>query len=376
MAVALQGPGRPQNERVPAASPAPAAEQSWTGVGIFDPNTEFRPSPRPRCRQLLGVRVTGTGSYVPDAIVSNDHLHHRLGFDSEWIVKRTGIHERRHALPDQATSDLAVEAAVRAIESAGTASSEIDLVVLGTFTPDMAFPSTACLVQDRLQIVGAAIEVEAACAGFMHALVTAGAYIAAGVSDTALVIGADCNSRILNPNDVKTYPLFGDGAGAVILTRGRKDQGLVSYSMGSDGFGGEMLCRPSGGSRNPPKHEHLDQGLQYMFMDGRAVFKWAVSILCDTIQDVLQDSGFTTDDVDLYIPHQANIRIINAACDVLHIPRHKVFNNLEKYGNTSAGSIPLALDEAMTQGRLKPGQLALLSGFGAGLTWGTALVRW
>jgi 3-oxoacyl-[acyl-carrier-protein] synthase-3 len=192
----------------------------------------------------------------------------------------------------------------------------------------------------------------------------------------ALVIGADCNSRILNPDDIKTYPLFGDGAGAVILTKGRPDQGLVSYSMGSDGFGGEMLCRPSGGSRNPPTAEHLDQGLQYLFMDGRAVFKWAVAILCDTIQDVLADAGLTTDDVDLYVPHQANIRIINAACDVLRIPRTKVYNNLERYGNTSAGSIPLAVDEAIAEGKLKPGQLALLSGFGAGLTWGTSLIRW
>jgi 3-oxoacyl-[acyl-carrier-protein] synthase-3 len=324
----------------------------------------------------MGIRIIGTGSYVPDAVVSNHHLHQRLGFDSDWIVKRTGILERRHALPHQATSDLAVEASLRAMEAAGIEAGDIDLVVLGTFTPDMAFPSTACLVQDRLKIVGAAIEVEAACAGFMHALITAGAYIGAGLSDTALVVGADCNSRILNPDDIKTYPLFGDGAGAVILTKGRTDQGILSYSMGSDGLGGGMLCRPSGGSRNPPRHEHLDQGLQYMFMDGRAVFKWAVSILCDTIQDVLKDSELTTEDVDLYLPHQANIRIINSACDVLRIPRDKVYNNLDKYGNTSAGSIPLALDEAMVEGRLKPGQLALLSGFGAGLTWGTAVIRW
>ena len=324
----------------------------------------------------MGVRVAGTGSYVPDAVVSNDHLHQRLGFDSDWIVKRTGILERRHALPHQATSDLAVEAAHRAFASSGIGPADVDLLVLGTFTPDMAFPSTACTVQDRLGIVGPAIEIEAACAGFMYALITGAAYIVAGVSDTALIIGADCNSRVLNPDDIKTYPLFGDGAGAVILTRGRPDQGILSYSMGSDGQGGSLLCRPSGGSRNPPTAAHLDQGLQYMYMDGRAVFRWAVAILCDTIQDVLTDAGLTPEDVELYIPHQANIRIINAAIDVLHIPRSKVFNNLEKYGNTSAGSIPLALDEALTEGRLKPGQLAVLSGFGAGLAWGTAVMRW
>jgi 3-oxoacyl-[acyl-carrier-protein] synthase-3 len=375
MAVALPGAGRPYNERTPNGNPAPAAP-AWPDPVAPDPTMEFRPSPRPKCRRLMGVRVLGTGSYVPDAVVSNEHLHERLGFDSDWIVKRTGILERRHARPHQATSDLAVEASVRAMAAAGVAAKDVDLLVLGTFTPDMSFPSTACLVQDRLGIVGAALEVEAACAGFMYALVTAAAYVVAGVTDVALVVGADCNSRVLNPDDIKTFPLFGDGAGAVVLAKGRPEQGIVSYSMGSDGYGGEMLCRPSGGSRNPPTAEHLDQGLQYMFMDGRGVFKWAVAILCDTIQDVLKDAEKSPDDVDLYLPHQANIRIINAACDVLRIPRHKVYNNLEKYGNTSAGSIPLALDEAVVDGRLKPGQLALLSGFGAGLTWGTALLRW
>jgi 3-oxoacyl-[acyl-carrier-protein] synthase III len=375
MAVALPGAGRPYNERTPNGTPAPPAP-AWPDPVAPDPTMEFRPSPRPKCRRLMGVRLLGTGSYVPDAVVSNEHLHQRLGFDSDWIVKRTGILERRHALPHQATSDLAVEASVRAMAAAGIGPKDVDLLVLGTFTPDMSFPSTACLVQDRLGIVGAALEVEAACAGFMYALVTGAAYIVAGVSDVALVVGADCNSRVLNPDDIKTFPLFGDGAGAVVLTKGRPDQGIVSYSMGSDGYGGEMLCRPSGGSRNPPTTEHLEQGLQYMFMDGRGVFKWAVAILCDTIQDVLKDADRSADDVDLYLPHQANIRIINAACDVLRIPRGKVYNNLEKYGNTSAGSIPLALDEAVVDGRLKPGQLALLSGFGAGLTWGTALVRW
>jgi 3-oxoacyl-[acyl-carrier-protein] synthase III len=376
MAVALQGAGRPYNEKTPIGTLAPANGTAWPGPVASDSTMEFRPSPRPKCRRLMGVRVAGSGSYVPDAIVSNEHLHQRLGFDSDWIVKRTGILERRHALPHQATSDLAVEASVRAMASAGVDAADVDLIVLGTFTPDMSSPSTACLVQDRLGVVAPAIEVEAACAGFMHALITAAAYIVAGVSDTALVIGADCNSRVLNPDDIKTYPLFGDGAGAVVLTKGRPDQGIMSYSMGSDGYGGDMLCRPSGGSRNPPTYEHLDQGLHYMFMDGRAVFKWAVAILCDTIQDVLTHAELTPEDVDLYLPHQANIRIINAACDVLHIPRWKVYNNLEKYGNTSAGSIPLALDEAILEGRLKPGQLTMLSGYGAGLTWGTALVRW
>jgi 3-oxoacyl-[acyl-carrier-protein] synthase-3 len=332
--------------------------------------------PRPRCRSLLGVRILGTGSYVPDAVVTNDHLHKRFGFDSEWIVKRTGILERRHALPHQATSDLCYEAAIRCLEQAKVTPREVDLLVLATFTPDMSFPSTACLVQDRLKLNCAALEIEAACAGFMYALITGAAYVASGASDTALIIGGDANSRVVNPQDFKTYPLFGDGAGAVLLTRGRPDQGIVSYSMGSDGSGGDLLSRPAGGSRLPPTPELLERGMHFMHMDGRAVFRWAVAILCDTIQDVLRSSRMGPTEVDLYIPHQANIRIINAAIDVLRIPRERVFYNLDRYGNTSAGSIPLALDEAMAEGHIKPGSQVVLSGFGAGLAWGTALLRW
>ena len=339
-------------------------------------NNEGSKPPRPRCRSLMGVQVLGTGSYVPDAVVTNDHLHERLGFDSDWIVKRTGILERRHALPHQATSDLCQEAARRCIDQAGVKPADIDLVLVATFTPDMAFPSTACLVQDRLRLNCPAVDLQAACAGFMYALVTGAAYVLAGASDLALVIGADCNSRVVNPDDLKTYPLFGDGAGAVLLARGRPDQGILSYSLGADGSGGDLLSRPACGSRLPPTPELLAKGLHYMHMDGRAVFRWAVAMLCDTIQDVLKATGLTPRDVDLYIPHQANIRIINAAIDVLHIPRQRVFNNLERYGNTSAGSVPLALDEALAEGRLHRDQLVVLSGFGSGLTWGTALMRW
>src|SRR6516164_7042392 len=334
------------------------------------------PLPRPRCRSLMGVRVLGTGSYVPDAVVSNDHLHQRFGFDSDWIVKRTGILERRHALPHQATSDLCYEASLRCLENARVRPQDIDLIVLATFTPDMSFPSTACLLQDRMKIAAPAIEIEAACAGFMYALITGAAYVASGASTMALIVGGDCNSRILNPRDIKTYPLFGDGAGALLLTRGRPDQGLLSFSLGSDGSGGDMLSRPACGSRLPPTPDLINKGLHYMHMDGRAVFRWAVAILSDTIQDVLHSSGLRPQDVDLYIPHQANIRIINAAIDVLHIPRGKVFNNLDRYGNTSAGSVPLVLDEAVEEGRVKPGSLLVLSGFGAGLAWGTAVLRW
>ncbi len=339
-------------------------------------NEERPPSRRPRCRSLTGVRVLATGSYVPDAVVTNEHLHQRLGFDSDWIVKRTGILERRHALPHQATSDLCYAAAKRCIENARIKTSDIDLLLLATFTPDMSFPSTACLVQDQLKLTCPAVDMQAACAGFMYALITGAAYVASGASDCALIIGGDANSRIVNPDDIKTYPLFGDGAGAALLVRGRPDQGILSYSMGADGSGGDLLSRPACGSRMPPTPDSLAKGLHYMYMDGRAVFRWAVAIMCDTIQDVMNHARMSTDQVNLYLPHQANIRIVNAATDVLRIPRTKVFNNLERYGNTSAGSVPLVLDEANQEGRIHPNDLVVLSGFGAGLTWGTALMRW
>jgi 3-oxoacyl-[acyl-carrier-protein] synthase-3 len=338
-------------------------------------NEDRVPLPRPRCRRLMGVRIASTGSYVPDAVVTNDHLHQRFGFDSDWIVKRTGILERRHALPHQATSDLCHEAALRCLERAPIDAKQIDLIVLATFTPDMSFPSTACLLQDRLKLSCPAIEIEAACAGFLYALITGAAYVVSGASDHCLVVGGDCNSRILNPTDIKTYPLFGDGAGAVLLTRGTPEQGIVSYSMGADGSGGDLLSRPAGGSRMKLCPEALAKGLHYMHMDGRAVFRWAVAILTDTIKDVLDDAKLRPTDVDLYIPHQANIRIINAAIDVLRIPRSLVYNNLDRYGNTSAGSVPLAMDEAMAEGRLRPGQRLVVSGFGAGLAWGTAVMQ-
>ena len=302
-------------------------------------------------------------------------MHKELGCDSEWIVKRTGILERRHALPHQATTDLCQIAAQRCLDKSDYAKESIDLLVLGTFTPDMSFPSSACLLQDRLGLRCPAIEVQAACAGFMYALTTGASYMLAGAAERVMVVGGDTNSRVINPKDIKTYPLFGDGAGAVILTRGNPDQGLLSVSLGSDGGGGDLLNRPACGSRMPPTAATIEQGLHFLHMDGRAVFRWAVTILCDSIQDVLRHTGLSTDEVDLYIPHQANIRIINAAVDVLKVPRSKVFSNLEKYGNTSAGSIPIALDEALAQGRVKRGQTVVISGFGAGLTWGTAVLK-
>lgn len=324
----------------------------------------------------MGVRIIGTGSYVPDLVVTNQHLKEKFGCDSEWIVKRSGILERRHAPLHQATSDLCTIAAKRCLDSAGVAAKDIDLVLVATFTPDMSIPSTACIVQDRIKANCPALEIQAACSGFVYALVTGACYVLSGASNMALVIGGDCNTRVVNPHDLKTYPLFGDAAGAILLTRGEPHQGIISYSLGSDGGGGDLLSRPACGSRMPPSAELLEKGMHYMHMDGRAVFRWAVAILCDSIQDVLTASGIKPNEIDWYFPHQANIRIINAAIDVLKIPRQKVRNNIEKYGNTSAASIPLALDETCAEGLIKSGQRMVFSGFGAGLAWGTAIFRW
>ncbi len=329
-----------------------------------------------RTNSLLGVQVIATGSYVPDNIVTNSDLHRLRGFDPAWIEQRSGIIERRHAPPEQATSDLCVEAARRAIRAARVNPADIDLVVVGTFTPDHVCPSTACLVQHQLGLNAAAFDVSAACSGFVYALSTGAQYVATGNSKMALVIGADTNSRYVDPQDARTYPLFGDGAGAVLLTRGSPHQGLVCYQLGADGGGGPMLVVPASGTRQPACLESVAARQQFVQMDGRNVFKWAVQALTDTVELVLEKSGLGVNDVSLYLLHQANIRIINYAMEQLGVPPEKVLVNLQKYGNTSAGSIPIALDEAFQQGRVNRGDTLLLSGFGAGLTWGTALFRW
>ncbi len=329
-----------------------------------------------RTNSLLGVQILSTGSYVPDIVVTNGDMQARCGVDPDWIVQRTGIHERRYCRPEQATSDLCVEAGRRAIRNGRVNPADIDLLVVGTFTPDYTCPSTACLVQDKLGLDCAAFDVQAACAGFMYALVTAAQYVATGNSQMALVIGGDCNSRIVNPQDQRIAPLFGDGAGAVLITAGDPHQGLLCYQMGADGGGGPLLDRPSGGTRRPTTKQDLDDGLQFLHMDGRNVFKWAVQTVADTIELMLQRTGIDIDDVSLYLLHQANVRIIDNVAEQLALPSEKLFKNLQHYGNTSAGSIPIALDEAIQEGRVHRGDTLLMTGFGGGLTWGTALFRW
>lgn len=324
---------------------------------------------------LMGVQILSTGSYAPDPVVRNEDLT-ALGVDPEWIVQRTGIRERRHAPPDMATSDLCRISGSQAMERAGMTAADIDLLVVGTFTPDHPVACSASTVQHQLGLQTPAIEISAACAGFMYALVTASQYIVTGACQRALVIGADCNSRVVEPSDPKIYPLFGDGAGAVVLAPGSPEQGLLAYTLGSDGSGKEMLYKEMGGSKLPPSHAALDANLQLLRMDGKGVFKWATRVLTDTIPDVLAHAKLELADIDLFILHQANIRIIEAAAEYLNIDRKKLIVNLDRYGNTSGGSIPLALDEACQQGRIKRGDRILLCGFGAGLTWGTAILRW
>lgn len=329
-----------------------------------------------RTASLLGVQIIATGSHVPSQVVTNSDLQTSLGFDPAWIEQRTGILERRHAPPHVATSDLCVEAAQNCIRRAKVDPQQIDLLIVGTFTPDYQCPSTACLVQDRLGLDCPAFDAAAACAGFMYALVTAAQYVATGNSKLALVIGGDTNSRIVNPTDQRTYPLFGDGAGAVLLTKGEPHQGLMCYQMGSDGSGASLLDRPSGGAKNPLTATALDANQHLLRMDGRAVFKWAVRLVTDTIELMLEKTGMSVHDVSLYLLHQANIRIISAAMQQLGIPDSKVFNNVQKYGNTSGGSVPLVLDEAYQAGKIAKGDTILMCGFGAGLSWGTSLFRW
>ncbi len=329
-----------------------------------------------RTGALLGVQTIGIGSFAPDNEIRNEDLA-SLGYDADWIVQRTGILARRHAPPGVTTSDLAVEAGRRCIEHSGVDPQDIDLVLVGTYTPDMPMPATACTVQDRLGLRAMAFDIQAACAGFVFALVTGMQYVATGCSRMAMIIGADCNSRVVNPADKRTYPLFGDAAGAVILSRGTDQQGLLAYAVGSDGSGADLLCRPMGGAKLPfSQASDLDDPRQYLHMEGRPIYKWAIRQLAETTTDVLQQTGLKMDDIDLVIFHQANMRIINSAVKELGIDPGKVFNNLDRYGNTSAASIPLALDEAYQQGRIRPGDVILFSGFGGGLAWGTVLIRW
>ncbi len=314
-------------------------------------------------------KIVGTGSYLPERVVTNQELQSRIETSDEWIVSRTGIEARHVAADGELTSDLALQAARSAMLAAGVTADDIDLIVVATTTPDMVFPSTACLLQAKLGIKrGAAFDVQAVCTGFIYALATADRFVASGAHKCALVVGAEVFSRLLDWNDRRTCVLFGDGAGAVVI-KPSDAPGIYSSHLHSDGSYSHIL-RVAGGIA-----EGQIRGNPYLEMDGQAVFKLAVRVLDECSREALQHNGFTGADLDWFVPHQANLRIINATADKMGVPRERVVTTVAHHGNTSAASVPLALDKAVRDGRIQPGHLVLLEGVGGGMTWGAVLLR-
>jgi 3-oxoacyl-[acyl-carrier-protein] synthase-3 len=308
--------------------------------------------------------------------MTNDDLSELMDTSDEWIRERTGIRERRIASSEEALSDLCLPAAKQALEEAGLEGSQIDLIIVATVTPDMPFPSTAAILADQLGAADAgAYDLSAGCTGFMYALAQGYGMLAGGLAQRALIVGGDVLSKILDWSDRSTAVLFGDGAGAVVLER-VADGGFLGFELGADGAGGPQLYLPGGGSRAPASAESVAEELHFVKMNGREVFKFATRVLVSSAEAVLSECGLTVDDVDVYVPHQANVRIIEHARQKLGIPEEKVVIDVDRYGNTSSGSIPLALADAKADGRLRAGQLVLMTGMGAGLTWGSGLIEW
>jgi 3-oxoacyl-[acyl-carrier-protein] synthase III len=320
--------------------------------------------------QGVRIGITGLGVHVPDRIVTNEELAGIVETSDTWIQERTGIKERRIAADDEALTDIALPAARDALADAGVAASEIDLLICATVTPDMMFPTSSALLAAELEMPrAAAYDLLAGCTGFVYAIAQAYGMLASGLSRRALVVGGDVLSKILDWEDRSTLVLFGDGAGAVVMEPVERG-GFVGFELGADGAGGEYLWYPGSGSR------HFDDPSSYVKMNGREVFKFATRVLVHSAHEILDECGKTVEDIDVYIPHQANKRIIDYAVDKLGIPTEKTVVNVDRYGNTSSGSIPLALADARDQGRLQDGALVLMTGMGAGLTWGSALIEW
>ncbi len=327
---------------------------------------------------MYGSRIGGTGASVPDRVLTNADLERIINTSDEWIVTRTGISERRIAEDDQATSDLAEQAARGALEAASVDPLDVDLILVCTVTPDMFFPSTGCVLQARLGAShAAAFDLSAACSGFIYGLSVANAYLRTGVMRNILVIGAETLSKVVDWNDRATCVLFADGAGAAVVQRTTGDSRILSTHLYADGSKGKQLIIPGGGSRHPISQKMLDENLAKIKMaNGNEVFKEAVRSMEDAAMAALKANGAEVSDIDLFIPHQANARIIYAVAQRLGLPSERIVVNIGRFGNTSAASIPMALDEAVRAGRLKPGNLVLLAAFGGGLTWGSALIRW
>jgi 3-oxoacyl-[acyl-carrier-protein] synthase III len=326
---------------------------------------------------LVRAKISALGTYVPPRLLTNADLEKMVETSSEWIVERTGIRQRHIVDPGTATSHLATAAAKRALQERGISPDQVEAIFVGTVTPDMFFPSTACLVQDRLGAKGAwGFDVSAACSGFVYALQTGVKFVESGAHKKVLVIGADVMSSIIDYTDRATCVIFGDGAGAVLIEPATGDEYFIDFLHEVDGSGGCSLNMPGGGSLNPSSHETVDKKLHYVHQDGQAVFKYAVRKMAEASEKLLERNGFKGTDVDLFVPHQANKRIITSTASRLGLGEDRVIINIDEYGNTTAGTIPLALESARQQGRLKKGDLVLIAAVGAGFTTGAALVRW
>jgi 3-oxoacyl-[acyl-carrier-protein] synthase-3 len=322
------------------------------------------------------ISITGIGSNAPERVMKNEELAKMVDTSDEWIIERTGIRERRVAGPDEALSDVSLPAARDALEQAGLDAAAVDLIVVATVTPDMFFPSTGAILADQLGAKdAAAYDLSAGCTGFVYALAQAHGMVASGLAENALVVGGDLLSRVVDWEDRSTCVLFGDGAGAVVLER-VSEGGFLGFELGADGSGGKELYMPAGGSRAPATSETVAARQHYAKMNGPAVFKFATRVLVDSAEKLLHECGVPVDEVDVYVPHQANVRIIDHARRKLGVPEERTVVNVDRFGNTSSGSIPLALGDAEADGRLKAGEMVLMTGMGAGLTWGSALIEW
>jgi len=323
------------------------------------------------------AHIVGWGKYLPREVLTNEALAELVDTSHEWIVARTGIYQRRIAGRRESTYTMALRAAREALQVANIDPRDLDLIIVGTATPDYLFPATACLVQDALGATRAgAFDLEAGCTSFLYALAVASRMIMAGANERVLVIGAETLSRIVDWKDRNTCVLFGDGAGAFVLQASDAPGGVLSAMLGADGSGGPLLMIPAGGSRQPASPETVRRGLHYVRMDGRAVFRFASRVMSEAASEAIGAARLTADQIDLFIPHQANLRIIRSAARRLNIPMERVFVNVQKYGNTSAAAIPIAFCEAIEEERLKPGDHVVLVSFGAGLTWAAAVVKW
>ena len=328
-------------------------------------------------RQNQRASITGIGSYLPNKVLTNYDLEKMVDTSNDWIIQRTGIKERRIVENGVTTSDLATQASLRAMEDAGVSPKDLDMIITSTITPDHIFPSTSCYIQQKIGATRAcAFDILAACAGFIYALSIGQSFINSGAMKTVLVVGAECLSKITDYTDRATCVLFGDGAGAVIIQRNPVKHEILSSSLAADGSEADVLIMPGGGARNPASLESIQQRLHYIQFKGKEVFKLAINNITNLILETTKENGLTLDDIDLIIPHQSNLRIIEATMEKLGLPMEKAFVNIDKYGNTSSASVPIAIDEARKDGRLRKGNIVMLVAFGGGLTWGSSLIRW